>query len=285
MFGYVRINKPELKVREYEVYRGLYCSLCKAIGKYYGVLARLTLSYDITFLVLARLSLSGVRPCFKGGRCPFNPTKKCNYCLNAEEELKYAASVSMMLFYHKVRDNIADSSFFKRLMMYLLLPYASIKNRKAERLYPEISKKITASMERQRLVEKQKEKLTDKASHESADALGMIFCEGIENEKEEAYRFGYGIGKWVYLCDAADDIFKDLKAGSYNPFILRYDIETQADITDEIREDIRGQLDMSCSIACSAYDDIKEKTLSTIVENIIYEGTENTVKKILKGKN
>ena len=285
MFGYVRINKPELKVREYEVYRGLYCSLCKAIGKYYGVLARLTLSYDITFLVLARLSLSGVRPCFKGGRCPFNPTKKCNYCLNAEEELKYAASISMMLFYHKVRDNIADSSFFKRLMMYLLLPYASIKNRKAERLYPEISKKITASMERQRLVEKQKEKLTDKASHESADALGMIFCEGIENEKEEAYRFGYGIGKWVYLCDAADDILKDIKYGSYNPFVEKYSLRSEKDITDRVREEIEGILNMSCSIACSAYDDIKEKTLSTIVENIIYEGTENTVKKILKGKN
>ena len=56
MFGYVKTDKPEMKVKEYEAYRGLYCSLCKAMGKHFGVFSRLTLSYDITFLVLARLS-------------------------------------------------------------------------------------------------------------------------------------------------------------------------------------------------------------------------------------
>lgn len=284
MFGYVRINKPELKIREYEAYRGLYCSLCKAIGKHFGILARLTLSYDITFLVLARVSLSGITPCFKNGRCPFNPTKRCNYCLNADEELKFASSVSMMLFYHKVKDNIADSGFFKKLIMYLVLPFAALKNRKASGYYPEISQKISASMERQRLVEKEKTDITDRAAHESADALGMIFAEGMGDDEETCYRFGYGIGKWVYLCDAADDIFKDLKSGSYNPFIYRYSIKSEADITDEVKEDIKGQLDMSCSLACSAYGEAKNKTLSSIVENIIFEGTENTVNNIMKGK-
>ena len=285
MFGYVRINKPELKVREYEVYRGLYCSLCKAIGKYYGQLARLMLSYDITFLVLARLSVAGVKPCFRGGRCPFNPAKKCSYCLNADEELRYAASISMMLFYHKVRDNIADGGFFKKLLMYLILPYAAVKNRKATKLYPEISGKITAAMERQRLTEGEKEKLIDKAAHESADALGIIFAENTGDKSQQAYRFGYGIGKWVYLCDAADDLIKDMKSGSYNPFVEVYGLKSEKDITDGIKENINGQLNMSCSIACSAYDEIENKSLSSIVENIIYEGTENTAKKILKGNN
>ena len=53
MFGYVKTDKPEMKVKEYEAYRGLYCSLCKAMGKHFGVFSRLTLSYDITFLVLS----------------------------------------------------------------------------------------------------------------------------------------------------------------------------------------------------------------------------------------
>ncbi len=283
MFGYVRINKPELKVREYEIYRGLYCSLCRAIGKYFGQAARLTLSYDITFLLLARLSLNNVSPCFKSGRCPFNPTKKCSYCLNAEQELKYAASVSMMLFYHKVRDNIADGGFFKRLLMWLILPFAAVKNRKATRLYPAISEKISSAMERQRLVERERETMPDKAAHESADALGLIFCEGMEEGSQAAYRFGYGIGKWVYLCDAADDLVRDIKSGSYNPFIEKHGIKSERDITDAVKQDIEGQLNMSCSIACSAYDGVGNKSMSNLVENIIYEGTENTLKKIMKG--
>ena len=134
MFGYVKTNKPEMKIKEYEAYRGLYCSLCKAMGRHFGILARLTLSYDATFLLLARLSFSGTVPCFEGGRCHFNPTKKCNYCKNASEELRYAAAVSMMLFYFKVRDNISDSGFFKKILMYLILPWATMKYKKAKKM-------------------------------------------------------------------------------------------------------------------------------------------------------
>ena len=142
MFGYVITDKPEMKVKEYEAYRGLYCSLCKAMGKHFGVFSRLTLSYDITFLVLARLSFMGTLPCFEGGRCAFNPSKKCNYCTNAEEELKYASAVAMMMFYHKVRDNISDSSVLKKLVMYLLLPWALLKYKKAKKMYNLLVEKL-----------------------------------------------------------------------------------------------------------------------------------------------
>ncbi len=283
MFGYVRINKPELKVKEYEAYRGLYCSLCKAIGKYFGPFARLTLSYDITFLVLARLSVTNTRPCFKAGRCPFNPAKRCNYCTNAEEELKYAACISVMLFYHKVKDDILDSSLLRRLLMYLILPYASLKYKKARKLFPEIGKEIAASMERQCLTEKSLSDSTDRAAHESANALGLIFSHGIGENKDAVYRFGYGTGKWVYLCDAADDMRKDLKKGGYNVFLLRYGIKDENDITEEILSDICGQLNMSSAFAYEAFGELEEKSLKGIVENILIEGTEEVTRKILKG--
>lgn len=57
MFGYVRIYKPELKVGEYEQYQGVYCSLCKQLGKSCGQTARLSLSYDLTFFALFRMAL------------------------------------------------------------------------------------------------------------------------------------------------------------------------------------------------------------------------------------
>ena len=55
MFGYVKAYKPELKVRDYEQYKAVYCSLCKTLGREYGLFARLTLSYDFTFAALLRL--------------------------------------------------------------------------------------------------------------------------------------------------------------------------------------------------------------------------------------
>ncbi|MBQ1967750.1 MAG: hypothetical protein II356_07235 [Clostridia bacterium] len=282
MFGYVKINKPEMKVKEYEAYRGLYCSLCRSLGKNFGVLSRLTLSYDITFLLLVRLSLGLTVPEFRKGRCPFSPSKKCNYCINGEDELRFSAAVSMMLFYYKIKDNIADGSFFRKMLMYIILPYALLKYRKAEKMYPDVAKMIEEGMLRQSETEKTKTPLTDKAAHESADILGKIFAYGFSDEKAKAYRFGYGIGKFVYLADAADDIVKDIKNKSYNPFVEKYKLIKEPD--EEIKKEIEGTLNMSAAVAAEAFSEIEKKTLTPIVENIIYDGLENTMKTILKGK-
>ena len=51
MFGYIMINKPELKIREFETYRSYYCGLCESL-KRYGLLGRSMLTYDMTFLVM-----------------------------------------------------------------------------------------------------------------------------------------------------------------------------------------------------------------------------------------
>lgn len=282
MFGYVKVNKPEMKVREYEAYRGLYCSLCKSLGKYFGILSRLTLSYDITFLLLMRLSFTVCVPEFKGGRCAFNPTKKCNYCTNAEDELRYAAAVSMMMFYFKVRDNISDGSFFKRLLMYLILPYAALKYKKAKSMYPEIAQMLAENMARQAETEKSRTDSSDKAAHESADALGKILSYGIDDEKGSVYRFGYGVGKFVYLCDAADDIGKDIKQKSYNCFAEKYNLTAAPD--ESIKEEIQAAINMSGAMVCESFSEKQKKTLVPIVENIIYDGMEITMKNILKGK-
>ena len=43
MFGYVRPYKPELRFKEFDAYKAVYCSLCKEIGRRYGRVLRLTL--------------------------------------------------------------------------------------------------------------------------------------------------------------------------------------------------------------------------------------------------
>ena len=56
MFGYVRPFKGEMLVKEYDAYKGVYCQLCRALGKYYGFPMRLTLSYDCTLYALLALN-------------------------------------------------------------------------------------------------------------------------------------------------------------------------------------------------------------------------------------
>lgn len=283
MFGYIRCDKPEMKVKEYEAYRGLYCSLCKAMKKHFGVLSTATLSYDVAFLVLMRLSFTSVIPDFSGGRCPFNPAKRCNYCTNAEAELRYAAAISMMIFYHKVRDNIEDSPLYKKILMYFILPYAFFKNRKAEKMYPEVGKLITEAMKRQAETEKTATDSPDMAAHESADVLGRIFSYGLKDEKRSIYRFGYGMGKWVYLCDAADDLADDLENGGFNAFANMLGIKKAQELTGGDLKVIEGCLNSSCALATESFDEISNKTLVPVIENIIYSGTQIVMNNILKG--
>ena len=36
VYGYVVVNKPELKIKEYDVYRSYYCGLCDELKERYG---------------------------------------------------------------------------------------------------------------------------------------------------------------------------------------------------------------------------------------------------------
>ena len=77
MLGYVKANKGEMKVAEYEIYKGIYCSLCKALGKYYGIFGKMLLSYDYAFAAVIKLACAPGSCTFTRKGCPFNPLHKC----------------------------------------------------------------------------------------------------------------------------------------------------------------------------------------------------------------
>ena len=52
MFGYIAINKAEMKFKDYDVYQAYYCGLCRRLKECYGKRGQLTLSYDMTFLIV-----------------------------------------------------------------------------------------------------------------------------------------------------------------------------------------------------------------------------------------
>lgn len=76
MFGYLRPFVPDLLVREHTLYKGIYCGICKILGKRIGGGARLTLSYDAVFLALLLAAVRGEPFSVAEGRCALHPTKK-----------------------------------------------------------------------------------------------------------------------------------------------------------------------------------------------------------------
>lgn len=49
MFGFVKPLVPELKVKDSDFYRSVYCGLCRSMSKHTGGISAFTLSYDMTF--------------------------------------------------------------------------------------------------------------------------------------------------------------------------------------------------------------------------------------------
>jgi hypothetical protein len=213
LFGYVRICKPRLTCGDYELYRGVYCSLCRRLGRRYGPFARLTLNYDMTFYALLALATDEEEARFSPGRCSFNPAKRCLRC--GAPSLDFAADVSMLLAYYQWRDKLEDGPVWERLLWALPGLFFLRAGRKAARRAPGADRIIKVAVAAQRLVERGEGAIpVDACAHPSAHALGGL-CALLD---ERLYRPGYLLGRWVYLIDAADDRAGDAKRGRFNAF-------------------------------------------------------------------
>ena len=121
MFGYVRPYKPELKVKEYEMFRAAYCGLCWSLKEKYGSVARFIINYDLTFLAML-LTEQSCQPQVCRGRCTASPCRKKQY-LRSGPAFEAAADCSVILTYWKLKDAAADGGFKEKLVS---LPAAAL---------------------------------------------------------------------------------------------------------------------------------------------------------------
>ncbi len=274
MFGYVKACKPELKIKEYETYKAVYCSLCKKLGKSYGVLSRFTLSYDFTFLALLNMSLKDGCDGFERKRCAFNPLKKCNYCKNLDA-IDMPAAAAMIMLYYKILDNISDEHGFKKFKYWCIKPLFSRAHKKAAKKYPQIEEAVAEYIAAQNSLEKAGCTSIDEAADPTAKVMEkiLVLCSRDEMQQRVLQRMGYCLGRYIYLLDAAIDLSEDIKKGGYN--VLKNVDEK------EVKERIKGQLYFCTNEAARAFELLDIKKYKTILGNIIYLGLEETFLKEL----
>lgn len=276
MFGYLQIQKSELLVREFEAYKAVYCGLCKQMGKDYSFLTRFSLSYDCTFYAMLLMSVKRSCTGFKDGRCRCNPLKKCKYAVSENDSYSKASAFSVISVYYKLKDDLTDSKFLKKLLVRLTLPFFSHWHKKAMKKYPDIEKYASEMMELQKKAENCKEASLDESAHPTAYMLANIFALEAEDEMQKRvfYEFGYHIGRWIYLIDAADDYEKDRKSGNFNPFL---NVNTECDM----KEYMTAVLNQSLARAYDAYNLIEITDFKGILDNMILLGFPATQNKVV----
>ncbi len=274
MFGYVKAYKPELRIKEFEMYKAVYCSLCKSLGKKYGIVSRFSLSYDFTFLSLLYLALrdgcvSTERKC-----CVCNPFKKCNY-LKPNDTPDMPSAAAEIMLYCKLEDNIKDEGFFKSCFYSVLRALCKNGYNKAVKEFPELDNLFKEYIANQNKIEIENLQNIDAAADPTAKMLSNLFafC-GVGNETRALERLGYCMGRWIYLMDAAADLKDDLKKGRYNP--LTYEAKKQTDLDLFLKQRLFEQLNICVKEAAAAFELIDIMRFKNILGNIIYLGLEDS---------
>ncbi len=260
MFGHIMINKGDLKIREFEVYQSFYCGLCRKLKERYGFSGQLTLNYDLTFLVILLTGL--YEPHNRRGttHCAVHPFKKQPVVVNKYTD--YAADMNILLSYYKCLDDWNDEKKADKLFYARLLKggFEGLKS-----LYPKKAEKIRKLLEE--LSENEKQDVCDLDL--MSGLFGKIMAEVLayrEDEWEDNLRkVGFYLGKFIYLCDAYEDLEEDLRLGTYNPLKCMRDRED----FDKLCEQLLTMMAAECS---REFEKLPVIQYLPILRNILYSG-------------
>ncbi len=279
MFGYVKIRKGDLRIKEYEFYKAVYCGLCHHQKKLSRRL-RYSLSYDMVLLALARMGVLGERASFIRKRCPAHCLKGC-LTVDASESLAYTASASAILLYEKLCDDIHDERGIRKLAAKLMRQSA----RKAMAHAPNPALRLTVKRYLYELDDLEKENCP--AFYDVADVfgklLGAIFAFD-ENERfssadqQYLYEIGYRTGRFIYILDAYEDREDDEKQKKYNPFN-----QSGKNYGENDRQSLITALDMEMVGAAEALAKlhISDEGIHAILENLLTLGLPDVARRII----
>lgn len=264
MFGYIIVNKQEMKFREFDCYQSYYCGLCQALKERYGRNGQLSLSYDMTFVVMLLSAL--YEPQTKQGSCKCIAHPLEAHATRRNQFTDYAADMNILFTYYKCMDDWNDE---KKLSGRLAGMSLRKKNDQVAQRYPEKAEKIYALLEQIHLYEKTKEENLDLASGCFGEIMAEIFAWRQDEWETDLRKMGFYLGKFIYLMDAYEDMEKDKKDGNYNVFLYQRDKMPDGEAFEKYAYTVLKMMIAECS---RAFEKLPIVENVEILRNILYSG-------------
>ncbi len=260
MFGYIIVNQAEMKYKEFDVYHSFYCGLCQVLKKKYGRAGQLSLSYDMTFLLMVLTGLYDPKTELGECKCIAHPFEKHTTRTNVFTE--YMADMNVLFTYYKCEDDWADEKKLHKLLYGKLLEG---KVGKARERYQE--KFRTVSLLLHEMADAEKSGRADIDT--MAGLFGRVMSEIVVYREDEwsqnLSRFGFFLGKFIYLMDAYEDVEEDIKKGTYNPLKKKYH-------NPDFEEECKTILTLMMSECCKEFEQLPILENVEILRNILYSG-------------
>lgn len=260
MFGYIIINKGDMKFKEFDIYHSYYCGLCQALKNRFGKAGQISLSYDMTFLVMLLSSL--YEPETKMGeiKCAAHPFEKQIVRTNVFSF--YGADMNLLFTYYKCRDDWEDEHKLTRLAYGKVLKkaYRDICAR-----YGGKARRMDGLMRELSTQEKRNNQDVDHMAGIFGDIMGEIMAVREDEWHDNLRNMGVYLGKFIYLMDAYEDIEEDVREGRYNPLIKRFN-------DPDFEEEVKTILTMIMAGCCKEFEKLPVIENVEILRNILYSG-------------
>ena len=213
LFGYIIANTNDLPPEEKKRYQQVYCGLCRELGRRHGQLSRLSLNYDMTFLILLLSSLYEPEEEHGEIRCVVHPVGKHAYICN--RYTRYAADMTVALSYYKCMDDwIDDRKRFSRLYAGALNhAYSEVKEQ-----WPRQCCAIETCMQELSQIE-QGTAGPDEAANCFGRLMAELFIYAEDVWSKPLRQFGTCLGRFIYIMDAAVGYEGDQAKNRYNPIL------------------------------------------------------------------
>lgn len=261
MFGYITIAPEGLAQERVDRYRACYCGLCRTLRQRHGGLSRITLSYDLTFLYILLNALYEPQETLGLEHCALHPVAGKNYVYS--EVADYCADMNLALSYHKCKDDWQDDhSLLGRGEMALL--EKSYQRVRAQ--YPEKCQCIEECLQQINQLEKAGDDSLDGAANLTAQMLGAIYRYR-ENDywADTLTQMGQGLGRFIYLMDAYEDLPADLRKKHYNPLAAHHQRE-------DYETFVLQSLTLLIAESTEAFETLPVVQDADILRNILYGG-------------
>lgn len=248
-------NKDKLTEEESKRYESLYCGLCRSIGARHGNTGRLTLTYDMVFLILILGAVSGDEDEHTTvGKCRLHPRTEKHFTVS--KYTPYAADMNVALSYYKLINDWHDEKKGSALAAAKALEPSMRKIKKDHPVQCETIKNCLNALAE---IEKKGIMQPDIPANVFGELMGSIF---MYNEESPPLLAGFGcaLGRFVYILDAASDLRDDIKKERYNP-LLHY-----------TSENIEPVLNMLMADCIEIYSKLEIKKDKPILDNILYSG-------------
>ena len=255
MFGYVVANMEKLTDEEKQHYRSFYCGLCKTLGNRHGKISRITLNYDMAFLIIFLSALYKTENTIETKRCIMHPLKLQQFLYN--EITDYAADMNIVLTYHNYLDDWQDDG--KILSFYAAKLFEQEYKRIASKYFKKCAA-ISSCLSELSDIEKSGEPNPDVPANCFGQLMSEIFALREDEHTEGLRAFGKSLGRFIYIMDACLDLKSDLKNERYNP------------LAGFSSADFKSILILLMADCTEAYKKLPIEQDNNLIENILYSG-------------